>query len=207
MNSAELKRSCEFELELAEFELKVFKAQQQNRHYYRKYRINFEGQQMDEKERLYMKIFSDTVVLVSEKSDLELEAFREELAEIIKTAKAQYSAVDHVKRERSSKRKLASGFFTSVQTDDITEEAIHNINERAKKLSKQEKLIENLIKNVGMSREDATKMVSATTVLAIKSKKENETISEVLNIEEVKIPETSPEDRIIKPFSFTFKKD
>jgi len=127
-------------------------------------------------EELFALFFNSEKQAVSEMTMLELRAHREELAKIAFEARARLTAVDdedRIRKAKSHKEKGATGFSTSLQTDEITTDAINRIKERQKKISKQEKLVDQMVK-LGMDRKDAEAKVSAGTILArIKSMASN----------------------------------
>lgn len=123
--------------------------------------------EMSAKEQLFANFFNNEKGLVKDMDDIKLKAHIEELQDIAFQARARLSAADDEARERAATRKKNKGFQASVQTDDFTSNAIHNINERQKKMSKQEKEIERLV-GLGIDRAVAENMYKAKTVLAVK---------------------------------------
>lgn len=136
-----------------------------------KHRIWFDAETeflVTPQEELFAEFFNSEKAVVADMSILELRAHREELAKIAFEARARLTAVDDEERSRKAKaqrEKGPTGFSTSLQTDEITSEAINRVKERQKKLTKQEKTVEGLVK-LGMDRKDAEKLVSAGTILA-----------------------------------------
>jgi hypothetical protein len=118
-------------------------------------------------EQLFADFFKAEKEFVLTMDDLSLRAHREELAKIAFEARARLTAVDDEERDRSTKRRGKANIHqTALNTDDITSNAINTINERKKRLSKTEKLVENLMKLPGMDRATAEKMVTAGTLKA-----------------------------------------
>ena len=130
-------------------------------------------------EELFADFFNNEKILAADMSILELRAHREELSKIAFEARARLTAVDDEERTRKAKaqkEKGPTGFSTSLQTDEITTNAINRVRERQKKLTKQEKTVEGLVK-MGMDRKEAEKLVSAGTILArLKEKIDNPTV-------------------------------
>lgn len=119
-------------------------------------------------EELFALFFNSEKIAVVEMTILELRAHREELAKIAFEARARLAAVDdedRTRKARTTKEKGPTGFSTSLQTDEVTTDAINRIKERQKKMSKQEKLVDQMVK-LGMDRKDAEAKVSAGTILA-----------------------------------------
>jgi hypothetical protein len=128
---------------------------------------------MTPQEEKFSKLFNSTKILVKDMDTLTLRAFREELADIAFSARAQLTAVDDEEKER---RKLANkdskpkGFEKSLNTDEQTTTAINAVKERQKKMTRAEKIQAGLEK-LGISSADASKLMSAGTILGrIKSK-------------------------------------
>lgn len=132
------------------------------------FRSESERSSMTPQEELFSKLFNHEMMLVKDMDILTLRAHRESLAEIAFEARARMTAVD--KTEESRKHELRdknkpTGFARSINTDDVTTNAINAVKDRQKRMSKSEKLVEGLIK-LGYSREDAEKKLSAGTILA-----------------------------------------
>lgn len=125
---------------------------------------------MTTSEDLFAKLFNHEKVLVKDMDDLSLEAHREELAKIAFEARARLTAVDDEKKER--KPRAIKGFARSVQTDDVTSDAINNITERKKKLSVVDKFREGMAK-LGIDSSIADSLMSAGTIKAHLDKKNN----------------------------------
>jgi hypothetical protein len=126
---------------------------------------------MTPEEELFVEFFSGekdySLSIFSEDGMLGLDAHIEKLSKIAFEARARLSAASEVKREIHAKDKKARGFTTSVQTDDISSDAINRIKERDKKLSKMDRITEKLVE-MGMSRADAQAMTSARNLLDTK---------------------------------------
>lgn len=122
---------------------------------------------MTPQEELFKTFFNDEKKLVKDMDILELRAHREELAKIAFEARARLTADDD--EEKSRKKTFEgtkpTGFSRSVNADEATKELINTVKERQKGLSKKEKLVEQLI-NLGYTREDAQKKVSAGEILS-----------------------------------------
>ena len=123
--------------------------------------------EMTAKEQKFATFFNGEKVLVKDMDDLRLKAHIEELQDIAFEARARLSAADDEARERGAKTRAKKGFQTSVASDDFTSNAIHNINERQKKMSKTEKEIERLV-DMGMNRKDAENLYKTKTIIAVK---------------------------------------
>lgn len=123
---------------------------------------------MNPKEKLFAKFFSEEKMLIKDMSDDSLKAHIEELQQIAHEARARLTASDSEARERAANKKKNKGFSTVVEVDgDFTSNAINNISDRQKKMTKIEKEIERLV-GMGISREDAENMYKASTILAVK---------------------------------------
>lgn len=122
--------------------------------------------EMTDKEQLYQKFFADTVTLVQDMDDAALRAHIEELGNIAFEARTRLVAADSIARKRAFDKKKALK-VTVPNNDDFTSDAINNINDRQKKMTKVEKEIERLV-NMGVAREDAVNMYKAATINTIK---------------------------------------
>jgi hypothetical protein len=152
---------------------------------------------MTPNEELFAKFFNNEKALVAKMDDLQLRAHREELSKIAFEARVRLTAINEEGQERNAKSKRSKGYETSIESDAEASDAINRIKERQKKLTKTEKLIENLMKLPGIDRAIAEKMVSATTQLEIRNKpKETITVGELK--ETIEFIEKSP---IFNPFT------
>lgn len=134
---------------------------------------------MTPQEELFKELFNHETVLVKDMDTLSLRAHREELAKIAFEARARLSAVDNEEKNRKPK-KDDKGFAHSINGDEVASEAINTVKERQKRLTKQEKLLEGMMKLPGMDRKTAEALMSAGTIKGqLDKKKEVETKSEV----------------------------
>lgn len=110
---------------------------------------------MTPQEELHAKLFNSEVELVKDMDLLTLRAHREELAKIAFEARARLGADDEVikSKEKKDKGDKPRGFSRNLQMDDISSNAINNITERQRKLSKDEKMIERMRTKLGISEE------------------------------------------------------
>lgn len=152
-------------------------------------RINRSEETMTPQEELFKLLFNSEKGLVKDMDALTLRAHREELAKIAFEARARLSAVDDEEKQRKPKT-TDKGFQRSVNgTDDITSDAINTIKSRKDRLTKQERLIEGMMKLPGMDRKTAESLVSAGTIKnRLDNIKSDVKIPEVIKItnEEVK---------------------
>ena len=158
---------------------------------------------MNAKEKKFAKFFAGEKTLVSQMDDAGLRAHIEELQDIAFEARARLFASDDEFRERGAKKKRDKGFSTSVQTDDFTSEAINNIAERQKKMSKVDKEIERLV-SMGIDRKDAENMYRATTMKAIQTQGVAAVVNDLGGVNAIvnSIVNSSPEEK--KNFSNPF---
>lgn len=110
--------------------------------------------------------FNDTKV--NALSDLELRAFREKMAKTALEAKAAVYASDKILESR--KPKGPQGFQRSINTDDVSSDAINIVRERTAKLTKKEQVLAGLRKlyekaGLSLDEKSATKLVEAGTIL------------------------------------------
>jgi hypothetical protein len=113
-------------------------------------------------EELFIKFFNEELKLIHNMQPLELEAHREELAKIAFEARARLGAVD--KKKRESKARV----WEPVLNDELKSDAINRL--KSGKLTKEERLLQNLIK-LGMTEKEAQEKLSAGRILS--SLKEN----------------------------------
>src|SRR5437870_5981982 len=116
------------------------------------------GAKMTPQEELFAKFFNHKVELVKDMDVLQLRAHLEEMSMIVFKAKAEYQAVDKVKKDKE-KTTRGQGFTTSLTIDDASSDAINKITERQKKLTKMEKVMQGLIE-MGVNPADAQSMTS-----------------------------------------------
>lgn len=121
---------------------------------------------MTPQEELFSKLFNHEKVLVKDMDTLVLRAHREDLSKIAFEARARLTAVDDEEKTRKNKSNNSkpTGFERSVNTDEATTNAINNVKERQKKLTKAEKILAGLEK-LGINTADAEKLMSAGTIL------------------------------------------
>lgn len=147
---------------------------------------------MTEQEQLFAKFFNSEIELVKDMDDLTLRSHREELSRIAFEAKARLTAVGQETQERVAKNKKSKQFSTSLESDQLTTDAINTIKNREKKLNKTEKLIEQLMKLPGITRAQAEAMVNKTTIpVQIKTEVHKNEVKEMKE-ENKKEPEIKP---------------
>ena len=122
---------------------------------------------LTKREKFFIDISSSERTLVSSMDDIALRAHIEELQEIAKEVKVRLIISDDEARDRSAKKKQKKGFIVNLEADEFTSNAINNINERQRKMTKVEKEIERLV-GLGIAREDAENMYKASTLITIK---------------------------------------
>ena len=131
------------------------------------------GKTVTPQEELFAKLFNHEKILYRDMDQLTRRAHREELAKIAFEARARLTADDDVDREDKKAKNgdgKPHGFERSLNTDETTTNAINTIKERQKRLTKQEKIQAGLEK-LGISASDASKLMSAGTILGrIKNK-------------------------------------
>lgn len=123
---------------------------------------------MTPKEKKHAKLFNHEKILVKDMDDATLKAHIEELQDICFEGRSRLAASDEEARERAAKKKKEKGFRAVIAPDDFSVNAINNINERGRKLNKQEREIERLV-SLGMARADAENLYKGATVVAIKN--------------------------------------
>lgn len=113
---------------------------------------------MTPQEELFSKFFSSEKILIKDMDLVSLRAHREELSQIAFEARARLSAVDDEERTRKNGSGIR-GFERSINTDDITSDAINAINARSKRLDKKEKIRQNLLE-MGVDPAEVDKIMS-----------------------------------------------
>lgn len=146
-------------------------------------------------EEKFRTFFNAELVLVSEMTDDVLREHIISLSDIAFEAKARLTAADADIRERNAKKKFNSP-IKSIEIDDVTTEAINRIGERQKRLSKEEKLIENLMKLPGITREIAQRMISPATQIELATPKTSMQLKE-----DDSIPAAQAFNPAVKPFA------
>jgi hypothetical protein len=148
---------------------------------------------MTPQEQLFKDLFNHEKLLVKDMDILTLRAHREELSKYAFEARARLTAVDDEEQGRKKKTEHeVRGFERSLNTDEITTNAINAIKDRQKRLTKQEKIQASLEK-LGISTVDAEKLMSAGTILG----RINRIKSQASPVEEQKQTENKP---IFNPF-------
>lgn len=158
---------------------------------------------MTPQEELFAEFFRDEKLTVKDMSVLELRQHREELAKIAFEARARLTAVDDEERDRKGKDKQKSkGFSASVQTDELTSNAINAITKQSVKLNKRESMIKKLMDKVGVDRATAEAMVpdveKTSAGKAINSKSKLESINSGATVK------TEQQERASQPFTNPF---
>lgn len=100
---------------------------------------------MTPEEELFKKFFNAEKVVVASMELSQLRAYREELSEIAFQAKARLVAVDEEVRTRTAKSKNKE-WLTSVTSDQAASDAINAVETRKKRMSKMDKLRDQLSK-------------------------------------------------------------
>jgi hypothetical protein len=157
---------------------------------------------MTPEEQLFANFFNSEKSFVKDMDDISLREHREELRLIAFEARARLTAADEESRGRKSKRSL--GFSKSVQTDELTSDAISAITERSIKLSKREKMIKNLMDKVGVDRATAEAMVPDTERMSKgRSEVSNTKLAANISTPTAPIPTINlePAKKAVNPFS------
>lgn len=167
-------------------------------------RLTERNAEMTPQEELFAKFFNHKVELVKDMDVLQLRAHLEEMSMTVFKAKAEYQAVDKVKKEKE-KTTRGQGFQTSLHIDDASSDAINKITERQKKLTKMEKVMQGLIE-MGVKPEDAQSMTSNSAIEDLRRKKEgvnaehqfNSNVDKIVN--EATKP-AQPSKPLVNPFA------
>lgn len=150
-------------------------------------------------EQLFSELFNHEKSLVKDMDMLSLRAHREELAKIAFEARARLTAADDEENDRKKKHNSESkpsGFARNLNTDEATTNAINTIKERQKRLTKAEKIQASLEK-LGISSADASKLMSAGTILGRLKNKDNKEQS----TQSIAIKHSEPIQPIFNPFA------
>lgn len=115
---------------------------------------------MTKDEELFAKYYQVGAILVKDMKDDQLLTRREELKKIVLEARAHLSSTDE---EIKTRRKKLSGktqdWLSSVETDQVTSDAIAAVSVRKDRMSKLDKMRETLLAN-GMDEEIVNEMMS-----------------------------------------------
>ena len=184
------------EPELGQYFLSVMQARQCNKQLLIQLRqpITAEIFKMTPEEELFASFFNSEKAFVKDMTILELRAHREDMRKIAFEARARLTAIDDEDRGRKAKRGEVTGFKQNLQSDDVSSEAIGRVKERTKRMSKEEKLIENMMKLPGMDRKTAEMMISAGTIKATLDNKFGKS-------EKDDIEENKPLTKVNNPFA------
>lgn len=138
-------------------------------------------------EELYAEFFRhESTTVVKDMDDLVLLAHIEKLSHIALEAKARVHAAKHERDERVKKKAGSRLAKLKASDDEIsTSDAINNIKARGEKISKQEKLIAQLMKLPGIDRKQAEQMLSAGKIKDQSLKTEDEKVAEKESLKEV----------------------
>ncbi len=157
---------------------------------------------MTPQEELFSQLFNHEKILVKDMDTLTLRAHREELAKIAFEARARLTAADDEEndRKKTTRSNKSQGFERSVNTDESTTNAINNIKERQKRLTKSEKVqagLQKLFEQSGMTAAEAEKealsRMSAGKILErIKDKVSKDIIIGVNEIKPIEQTENKP---------------
>jgi hypothetical protein len=151
------------EINQAAFSVKLINAKISNKQFFVKNKIKHNPNElfiMNASELLFKEFFNNEKnVVVKTLNDAELQDHIEALEQFALEARARLYAADEEKRERSSKNKR---FTVSGDNESLTSNAINAISERNKKISKRDKLVENMMKLIDCDRATAEAMVPDT---------------------------------------------
>lgn len=129
---------------------------------------------MTPQEQLFVRFYNEEKLAVKEMDGIQLRAHRELLSEIALEARAKLTAVDD--EERSRKGTKTIGFERSVNVDDITSNAINQIEKRNERLSKKEKIAKTL-RDIGVDEAEIQKILSARGLRDVQAKSNLDTSS------------------------------
>ena len=127
---------------------------------------------MTPQEELFAKFFNHETEFVKDMDVLTLRAHIEELEKCAFEARARLTAA--TERAKSKKDKDSPGFTRSVQMDDISSNAINQINARKEKLSKKEKDQQKMIEVLGMDPEYVRHLYTNSAIADQKEKERSE---------------------------------
>lgn len=152
---------------LGTFIIRCIRAKRENKAACEKHRISRPGEfTMTPQEELFAELFNHERKFYAEiPTPLERQAHREQLSRIAYEAKARLAAISEIDREDAAKGKKANGFAKSVNEDNTGSLAINAIKENRKKLSKNEKMREDMIKKLGIDPKDVDQIMSAQGLL------------------------------------------
>jgi len=131
------------------------------------YRTSGVSEIMTHQEEEFKKFFNHEKILVKDMNALELRAHIEELARYAFVARARLSSALDEEDDRAKKKKKAegpSGFTKSLNTDEVTTDAINAVKRRGEKLSKMDKIKQKLNSIPGMDPEFVQNVMSARNI-------------------------------------------
>lgn len=195
--------NSEFEESIGRFTIKVLRARATNKVTCAKHRLLGDFR-MTPQEELFVKFFNETAMSIRDMSDIELQAYREELSLIALEARAKQTAVieeDENRKKKRSGRKLTELEQRSLETDETTTDAINAINRRNQRLSKLDKVKQSLIA-MGMSEAEAEQTISARNIRDTKPPNNGEEppTSAAVSVKNDKPKPTLPSSAFVNPF-------
>lgn len=114
---------------------------------------------MTEQEELFSKFYNHEKLLVASMDVATLREHREELSKIAFEAKARLVAADDETRERKAKAGAGKEWLVSTNSDVVTSDAINAVKVRAARMSKMDKLKQQLL-SAGIAEETVKEMVA-----------------------------------------------
>jgi len=117
-----------------------------------------EGKEMTSQEELFSKFYNHEKILVKDMDIPTLREHREQLSTIAFEAKARLVATDDESRERKAKSGNKEWLVTSLESDQVTSDAINAVKVRSARMSKMDKLRQQLL-TAGIDEELANEMV------------------------------------------------
>lgn len=102
---------------------------------------------MTRDEELFVKFYNSGKILVIDMDVATLREHRDKLSQIVIEAKANLRAADDELREKTA-RSGKKEWLTTVDSDQSVSDAIHVVEQRAKRMSKMDKLRKDLLKTL-----------------------------------------------------------
>lgn len=164
---------------------------------------------MTPQEELFAKLFNHEIEFVKDMSILEIRAHREELARITYEGSVRIRAVDHVEKERIKAKKISegpTGIERNKNVDEQTSQAINVVKERQKRLTKLDKIKENLLKIDGMDASFVEGLMKNKNILEATKQRAQNTSEPIMPEETVKQIEEANKQMEKKEFVNPFSK-
>lgn len=121
---------------------------------------------MTPNEELHVKFFNQEIQAIADMDMLARRARLEELQAIAAETRARAAAhVEHDRREKGKNK----GLFKPVEIDDFTKETINRVNVRRERMSKEEKLKQNMMAKLGLDEKAVNSLMSASKLIEAKT--------------------------------------